>query len=230
MKNATKRFTIPSKKKLRNLVQYRDMTDAEFDEVWENRTVEVDSSEEFEVKIKEKLSEFEDDYDLSGMKVNDIANLRSLIQLTITLEDYEQKLFATRAEDSGVSNIQYAEKLTKIMSILRDDISKIQNDLKITRKVRTSDRDISVIAFIDELKQKARKFYKAKMNYIYCPECNMLLGTVWSLYPTKSKYSFVCQRTLATEEKCNTKFEVTVEELIKNKGTNSLEVTPEAML
>ena len=231
MKEVTKRFTLPSKKKLRNLVQYRDMNDDEFDEVWEKRMKEdVDSSEEFEIRIKEKLEEFEGDYDLSDMKVNDIANLRSLIQLTITLEDYEQKLFATRTEDSGASNIQFVEKLTKIMSDLRGDISKIQNDLKITRKVRTSDRDVSVIAFIDGLKQKARQHYEARMNYVYCPECNMLLGTVWSLYPTKSKYSYICQRTLANGDLCNNNFTVTMEELLKNKGTNSQEITPEAML
>ncbi len=86
-----------------------------------------------------------------------------------------------------------------------------------------------VIAFIDNLKKKARQNYKAKMSYVFCTECGMLLGTTWSHYSSKAKFHFVCQRPLEGDKICGKKVVVTVEELLDKGGTNRPEITPEAM-
>ncbi len=124
------------------------------------------------------------------------------------------------------------EKLSKIMSDLRADISKLQNDLNITRKIRKSDQDVSVMAYIDSLKEKARKYYESKASYIFCPKCNMLLATVWTLYPEneRNKISLVCERKLDDGTVCGEKIIIGTKELLKNRGTSNKEITPESML
>ena len=233
MKEMVDRIDInaPMNRRLRKLVQFRDMSDKQFEAMLIEKASKPTSPEEiFETEIENKLKEFSEDYDLTDMKINDRMSLRSLVQLTLTLENYEQRLFEYRQDsESNFENIQNVKVLAEIMNKLRGDISKIQADLNITRKVRKSDKDVSVIAFIDDLKKKARANYKAKMKYIFCPRCDMLLGTVWTLYNSKAKFNFVCQRSLEDGKVCGKKVSVTVEELDSKGGTNQPDLMPEAM-
>ena len=223
-------INAPMNIRLRKLVQYRNMTDEQFEEMLINKASKSSPEEEFELEIKKKMEEFSDDYDLTDMKINDRTSLRSLVQLTLTLEDYEQRLFEYRKEsESNFEDIQSVKLLTDIMKVLRSDISSIQSDLNITRKVRKSDKDVSVIAFIDNLKKKAKANYRAKMNYILCPKCGMLLGTVWTHYGSKAKFDFVCQRALEEDKICGNKLSVTIEELLEKGGSNEPDLIPEAM-
>lgn len=220
----------PVNRRLRALKQYKDMTDDEFQEVLIERFGSIENQEDlFEKEIENKMKEFSDDYDLTDMKINDRMSLRSLVQLTLTLENYEQRLFEYRQESEGFENIENVKKLTDVMKTLRADISSIQTDLNITRKVRKSDKDVSVIAFLDNLKKKARENYKSKMNYVFCPKCDMLLGTIWSHYSEKSRYEFICQRELDNGKQCGNKVSVNVEELLSNGGSNKPEIFPESM-
>lgn len=219
-----------SKKQMRNLVQYRDLSDEEFEEIWLKKLQGVSQSDEFEERINQKLEDFEQDYDLSDLKINDRAALRALIQAFISLEDYEQLLYEYRSEfsDSSVTTI---DRLNRVMSGLRADISKFQDDLNIKRKTRQSDEDVSVLHYIEELKKKARRFYEAKMQYIFCEECNMLLATVWTLFPEKdNKIRLVCDRKLEDGKVCGHVTTVSTKELIAKKGTNKKEIMPEGML
>ena len=116
------------------------------------------------------------------------------------------------------------------MSDLRADISKFQLDLNITRKVRKSDQDVSVMAYIEGLKDKAKKFYENKMGYIFC-ECGMLLGTVWTQYPNEANTIRVkCGRVLEDGKTCGKVTTITTKELLAKRGTNRPEITPESML
>lgn len=218
--------------RMRHLAQYKDLSDEEFEQKMTQKALGIEISEEFEKRISAKLAEFEQDYDLSDLKINDRDILRALVQAQISLEDYEQAMFKMRADGINQNFLISTEKLNKVMSDLRTDISKLQNDLNITRKVRKSDQDVSVMAYIEGLKDKARRFAEAKMQYIFCPECNMLIGTVWTLFPQeeRNKIALVCNRDLGEGKKCGAKVIVSTAQLLKNRGTNKPEITPESML
>lgn len=218
-------------KRQRNLRQYKDLSDEQFEEVIAKKSMGLETSKLFEDRIAKKWAEFDQDYDLSDLKINDRDTLRALIQTQITLEDYEQHLFKIRTEGISEQQLFAIEKFQKAMSDLRTDISKMQNDLNITRKVRKSDQDVSVLAYIESLRKKAKEFAEAKMQYIFCPRCNMLLATVWTLFPQNDKNKLVlfCERDLGDGQKCGEKVIVSTTELLKNRGTNKPEITPESM-
>ena len=176
------KHVVPNKKKLKNLKQNQGLTDEEFDKVYDDKYLSVDKNTLFEKRIQEKLKEFSDEYDLTDMKVNDKVQLRALAQAEIQLEDLETAAYVLRQE-IATDNVLVLEKINNIMSKLRSDISMISNDLQLTRRIRKQSKEASVISYIDTLRDKARKFYKQKMLYVFCPECRMLLATTWLMYP-----------------------------------------------
>lgn len=220
-----------SKARERNLVQHRDKTDEEFEEYWKTQVLNHLPSDDFEKRIEIKLREFSDDYDIDDLKINDKAILRSLIQSIISLEDYEQISFKLRYENVSPTSISLTKELNKIMSDLRSDISRMQDDLAIKRKIRKSDREASVLGEIEELKKKARAFAESKMAYILCPKCGMLISTWWLLWPMEhNTITLTCHRKLEDGKECGEKVKLTSEELYKNKGTNRQDLVPEALL
>jgi hypothetical protein len=116
------------------------------------------------------------------------------------------------------------------MTDLRSDISKLQDDLKITRKLRKSEKEQTVVSFIFNIQNKAQEFYEQKMSYIFCPKCNMLLGTIWTLYPDeeRNKIKLVCNRKTEEGEICGTVVMVGTKELLENRSTNKKDI-PEAI-
>lgn len=228
-----KRHTIPDKRKLANLVQFRDLSEEEFDELYNEKYKVADSEIEasFEKRIEIKMEEFEKDYDLTDLKINDKETLRALIQAIISLEDYEQILFRLRTKGIDVDNIYFFEKVNKVMSDLRADISKLQDDLKITRKIRKSDQETSFLQLIENLKEKARKFYESKMNYVFCPKCNTLIATVWFLYPElkTNKLKLHCGKKLVSGEVCSGEILIGSKELLELGGYSNKSIIPERM-
>lgn len=223
----TKMVNIES---LRNLKQYRDLTDDEFYERMARKEIDLEPIKEFEDRIQRKIDDFGEDYDLTDMKFNDRETLRALAQVMITLEDMETYSYKLRAMGISEETLTLYDKVSTQLTKLRSDISSLQDILKISRKVRKGDKEESVLNFIEDLKDKAKRFYEAKMSYIYCPNCSMLLGTVWTLYPnSKNKISLTCQRTLDNGDKCNTVVSVTTKELLEMRGSNNPEIMPESM-
>lgn len=216
------RYSVQSKSRIRGLKQYKDLSDEEFDKIWLDKTVGVELTKDFERRIQSKVDDFSVDYDLDDLKMNDKLTLRALAQAFIQLEDLERYSFNNRIEGIEESQILLMEKLSNIMSSLRKDISKMQDDLKITRKIRKGDREETVVNYLEDLKRKAKEFYRSRMNYIWCPNCKMLLGTVWFLYPEEknNKIQLVCNRVLETGEKCNTKVLINSVELMERRGVN----------
>ena len=93
---SNQRFNPKYKKRIRNLVQYRNMSDEEFDDAFDNlddespqTIVPQRSLAEMEELITNKMQDFEQDYDISDMKINDRLVLRNLIRSIISLEDLE---------------------------------------------------------------------------------------------------------------------------------------------
>ncbi len=228
---AKERFKLPNKHSYRNLAQFQKLSDKEFDGMWERKMQGIQINESFELRIQKKIDEFSVDYALDDLNSNDLMTLRALAQAFITLEDYELDAYNRRTgEGLTIDNIALMDKVTRAMSDLRSDISRLQGDLNITRKVRKSDKEQSVIATIDSLKLKAKEFYTQKMNYVFCPKCHMLLGTIWVLYTesTKNKMTFVCERPMPDGKPCRHRFTVSIKELVENSGTNKTDI-PESM-
>lgn len=226
---AEKRLSVPSKAKMRNLVQYRNMTDEEFNTYWDQHIIGVESTKAFEDRIADKIKSFENDYDLEQMMINDMLTLRTLAQAYITLEDYENMFYTLRStEGINMNSILEIEKLGNAMSKIRSDISSMQNDLGITRKLRKTDQELSLQSDLDILHKKAKEFYEHKMFYVICPKCNMLLCTAWFLYPNeaRNKIQLICNRKLDTGEICGEKIQISSADLLKMKGNNS-DVVPE---
>jgi hypothetical protein len=178
------------------------------------------------------MNKFSEDYDLTDLKINDWEVLRGLIRDIISLEDYEQLLFQIRNEGVGADNLLLVEKLQRVMSDIKKSISDAQNDLSITRKHRKSDQETSVIAYIESLKEKARKFYQSRMSYIFCPKCGTLLATVWTLYPEqqKNKITVFCTQLDKKGNPCNTQFTIGTKELLESRGTSNREITPDSLV
>jgi RNase P subunit RPR2 len=220
------------RRRFRGLKQFKGMSDEEFNDYWDSKEIEIDiekSRDDFENRIEEKIAGFEIDYDLSDMKFNDRETLRGLCQALIQLEDLEQAGYALREGGVSFDNLTLLDKLAQQMSRTRLDMLKMQEDLKISRKVRTSDKNLGTISELEDLKRKAKIFYEQKMRYIFCPKCNMLLATAWFLFnDADNTLRLECQRVLDTGEKCGHVFDVKSKDIIK-KGSNRPEIMPEAM-
>jgi hypothetical protein len=196
----------------------------------ENRAVSRGTKEEIERRIEEKTSELAKDYDLSDLNSNDRMVLRALVQTLISLEDYETMAYQMRNQEQ--LDIETVEKLNRVLSSLRSDVSKLQDDLKITRKVRQNDKEESMLAMIDSTLKKAKEFYESRMAYVFCPTCNMLLATLWVINPKekKNKITLYCTRPLENGDICGTTVNVGTKELYDKRGTNNTEVMPENLL
>jgi hypothetical protein len=230
MSEYKERVVAKDRRKIRNLKQYKDLSEDAFNDLMDREALDIAPIKEFEDRIERKLKSFEEDYDLSDMKFNDRETLRALAQSLINLEDLEQVTYSIRAGGINLDNLTLLDKITQQMSRLRADISKMQDDLKISRKVRKSDEETSVIAFLDNLKEKAKKFYEQKMFYVFCESCNELLATTWFLWPDgNNKMSFTCNRRLDDGAVCGHKTIITSSDLKLKKGTNKPDVMPEVL-
>lgn len=224
------RLSMPYKSRLRNLKQYRDLSDDEFQKKVTQGKITIESDNKWEEKIKAKLEEFSNDYSLDDLRVNDLMTLRSLASAVLRLEDFEARMNRiTNQEGVTDDNILVLDKLGKLMSDLRNDISKMQDDLKITRKNRKGDKEQSVINYLEDLKKKAKQFYEEKAFQVFCPKCNMLLATLWTLYPEgKNKLVLTCDRTLDSGEKCGEIISISTQELVELGGNNKKDI-PETL-
>lgn len=226
-----KRRKLPDPTKMRNLNQFKNMTDDEYDEYYSKLAVDAVPVKEFETRIQIKMKELEADYDISDMKINDKLLLRALCQALIQLEDLEQTAYKFRVEGIDPTNIMILKYIGDLMTDLRNSISKLQDDLKITRKIRKGDKEVTVLNYIEELKDKARKFYDQKMMYAFCPKCNMLLGTSWWHYADddRNKIAYYCHRKLDSGEECGEKVILRSVDMLENKGTNEPKLLPESL-
>jgi len=220
-----RRTFTPKKSRIRNLVQYRDMSDDEFDAWFEEQykdyynepdvdEIEQILDDELEERIDEYIKKLGEDYDLKDMKVNDMLQLRALAMAMIQLDDLEKDIY-TRRQDITGSNVLVLEKLNRMVSSLRSDISSISEDLQLSKKIRSKSRDVSVAARYAELTRNASEFYKKKMLFIACTDCKLLLASIWLMYPdnTKTALKLECER-------CGNKQTVMLHELYETKNKN----------
>jgi len=205
---AKKQMTI---EQLRNLHQYRNKTEEELEKI--QHTI---MHGDFDERMQDILASFEEDYDLSNMTANDKLALTETTRIFVLLSDMEAAL--KRELNEGETDWTRFEKINKIAASLRGDVSKLQQDLNITRKSRESSEGQSVTDFIIDLKTRAKSFLADRLCEVYCPKCGMLLSKVWFLYKeTDNKLELICGR-----ESCGHKFSVTNADFTNNKNLEGI--------
>lgn len=225
-----RKIHVMSPNSLKNLPSMKDKTMEELQEIYKQKIEAQIKQASWEDTKEAIMQEYATNYDLDDLKPNDLASLESLIHATIMLRLYESQMREISADGTNYGNIPVIEKLGKVCSELRGDISKLQDDLKITRKIRKSDKEESVLTFIDSLKEKAKKFYTAKTQWVFCPKCGMLLANVWWLYPNSksNKITLRCQREMPDGQVCGQELTITAKELVELGGTNKPDI-PESL-
>lgn len=231
MTEKVKRLRAPSKNSLRNMKQYKNMTDEEFDAMYSQIVYGVEKDEVILERSARLMDQFEEEYDLSDMLPNDRMLLRNLVSAVIQLEDYETVSNALAKEGISSANIVTLDKLSAICNRLRSDISKMQEDLKITRKNRKADKEQSVIVAIEDLKKKAKLFYEQKMHYLFCEKCGVLLATVWWLQPDykTNKIRVECHKKDENGQICGWWKEFSAKDILESGGSNRVDLMPESM-
>ena len=199
-----RRLGVPTKEKLKNLRQYQGLSEEEFDEVFvkiEEQAIEANVNIEAQEKeIEDKLAEFGEDYDLTDMKVNDRIILRNLVQAIISLETLEDTFLRLRINISA-DNVLILDRVATVMNKLRSDISDMQDDLKLTRRIRKESQEENFMEWLERTKVKAMQFHKEKSLYIFCTKCRYLLATTWLLYPDENnKIVLHCKNCGHTQE------------------------------
>jgi hypothetical protein len=222
---------IPNKNSMRNMRQYQNMSDADFDELYNKIIVGVDKDQLLQERFDRMMRQYQNEYDLSELLPNDRATLESLISAQMQLNDFETGLRLTQKEGISFNNISLIRELNEACSRLRKDISSMQDDLKITRKIRKSDKEQNVINFVEDLKKKANTFAHLKMNYIFCEKCGQLLATAWWQVPEQrgNEIKVECKRKLENETVCGWSKKFTAKELLAMGGSNRIELMPESI-
>jgi len=196
---------------LRNLHQYKDKTDEELERI--QHTI---MHGDFDERMEDIFASFEKDYDLSNMTANDKLALTETARIFVLLDDMERALKKELTE--GETDWVTFEKINKIAAMLRDDVSKLQRDLNITRKSRQDSEGQSVVDFVSDLKIRAKLFLADRLCEVYCPKCNMLLAKVWFLYKdADNNIELTCGR-----EDCGFKFSVSAADFTKNKNIENI--------
>lgn len=205
-----------NKNRLRNLVQYKNLSDEEFNSVWADYEGQPDTDSGAKVeKIMEDLAQ---NYDIRDQYANDTLSLRELANLYVSLERLN------RIEQQMMDDGNYGQ-LNNISRIKNDYIanaSKLQNDLNITRKARQADSGETLDTYLPSLLKRSKNFYESKMGYIYCPKCKMLCSTAWF---TDWKVTNTLELTCPRPE-CGNIFKTTSEYLNEHKNNNIEGVLP----
>lgn len=215
---AKKKMTIHQ---LRNLPQYKGMSDKELLNV--RRNILAGKPKE---RVEEILEDFAKDYDLSDLNANDQLSLTNLAQIFVRLEQVDKQLDIAMVDAEDMTRV---DKLTRVAGSLRKDASQIQQDLSITRKARKSDKEESIITYIEDIKARAKKQLKDRLNYVYCEKCRMLLCNAWFLYPeSNNSISLTCTRIVDGDsgEICGHVTRVSSLELKENSNRNIEDTLP----
>ena len=204
---------MTTKKQYRNLAQNRNLSEEEFELAWQRFTEKKELESKIdESRIEEIMNQFEQEYDLTGMNINDKISLEQIAKITAMLDLVGDLLNQALLEGETTRS----QKFTSINKDLTATLSSLQDDLGITRKSRQAAAGESLDDYLPEIQKKARSFLKERLAYIYCPKCNMLVANAWfANWDNHNELHLVCPR-----ESCQHQFTVTSKELSKKRNKN----------
>lgn len=227
-----KKQSIPMTKiRFKGLQQNQKLTEEELEESYANYIIGFFRDAAWETKIDLKMKSYEESYDLDSLMPNDLAALKSLIQAEIRLDHYENLINKMTSDGVNAENIYVIDKLGKLCEGLRKGISDLQDVLKISRKVRKTEKEESVSTFLQDLKTKAKMFWEAKSLYIICPKCNNVLANVW-LKNWESRTNKIILRcdNKTGDSICGNIVEISLKTLWDRKASSNLDgILPEGM-
>lgn len=208
---------VKNKNKIRNLVQYKNMSDEDFEQAWEDLNVREDL-EDIDSRIDQIMNDFSLNYDLRDMNANDTLALRELAK-TFVLLDTLGRIEQQAIEDGAVVQLR---TLSQIKKEYLDNSSKLQEDLNIKRKQRQNDTGDTLDVYLPSILKKADNFYEERLAYIYCPKCKMLCANAWFTdWRVYNQIHITCPRP-----GCEHKFHVTSEYLTEHGNKNIEGVLP----
>jgi hypothetical protein len=152
------------------------------------------------------------------------------MQSIITVEELNKMAYDLRVDGISQDNVLVVEKINRMITEQLTAISKMQDDLKITRKYRKGQENESVLAFIDVLKKKAKEFYDKKMFIVTCPKCKKWIFSGWFLFPdSKNKIVLTCTSVTDDGGKCGEVITITSKELLERRGFSEASLFPETL-
>ncbi len=133
--------------------------------------------------------EYEQEYDLTGLnKANDKLALEQLIANQLLIQRWQREL-------RDVVDPIEVQKRTQAIAILIRSCQDIERQLRIDRKSRVGDSDMSVTHYIAALQEHAKQFLDERIQRLYCPRCNVL---VFRYAPVHDHTSFLIETTCAS--------------------------------
>ena len=122
-------------------------------------------------EIEARLAEYMEQYEVENP--NDIASLRAMCALELSMEKQQQALLSTDA-------IRFPKKIKDLQSAIRDNANsyaQLQKDLAIDRRKRKAEDDEqSVPEYIKKLQDIGKKFLASRLKELRCDVCGQLLG------------------------------------------------------
>ena len=158
---------------LRNLPQYKGLSDKEILEKTTHKT--------FEERVQARIDFLGEHYDLSDMKYNDLQSIRDWAVLTERLQQEEEALRILKEQGEIAPNDALREE--QRLSIVRRDIQNREESLNITRAKRRDKTEDNPRLLYEDIRSRAAKFYKERLTYLKCSKCGLLLCNAWFLYP-----------------------------------------------
>lgn len=186
---------------LKNLPQYRDLTDEEFDE-----KVKELLQEEAETLAQEYFDKFQEDYVLDDLKANDRIAVEILCYLYAQVRYNQDKIHTLQQESEYKDTRRGLSTLVSDNEKLIKSITTLENQLSISRTARMKEEGTDLVDLVTNVREKAKDYLEKKLHYIYCPKCDMLLGNVWALYrdiDDAFEFRFICKREMQ-QKVCNT--------------------------
>ncbi len=234
----------------RNLPQYKPLTEKEFvifciikqkmkdvvvKEVQEasssssatggEYTILEETYEEYQARVSAKIDELHEDYEINDLKANDRFTLEELAKALVTLENLDLQLFELRKNVEG--NLTAIKDLSNVVNQSRTAISKMQDTLGISRKMRKDSGSETAREELNRQKEIAKDKLRDVLDYIYCEKCTELIANTWfQYYDEDSEISVVCGRkyyhpeTAEITRTCGHKTIITSKTLLEQEGTN----------
>jgi RNase P subunit RPR2 len=146
----------------------------------------------YDAEFSKILEEYEREYDLSTLNsANDRIALEQLIANQVLIRRWQRELLA-------VDDPTEVQRRTQAITSLIKSCQEIERQLKIDRKTRVGDNDVSVAQYIASLQDYAKKFLDERIQRVYCPRCGVML---FRYAPVHDHTAFMIEVTCSACEK-----------------------------
>jgi hypothetical protein len=187
-------------KRLKNLKLYRDKTDEEIIEMLKNRQASVpkqSSSKErtYEDRFNEKLDNLTREFGVDMNNSNDPLMLENLVNQLLQAEDTNKDIRAVQSKENKTKDdILTLKALGDFQRDIQMTIADLQDKLGITRKVRKEKAVDDIPQFLDNLLDRAKRYWADKTHPVMCPKCDIELARYWLNFPELTTITyFTCE-------------------------------------